>query len=83
MGLFIIVARINTVEGSKNVKPGILTNNFTIEDGVVRENIGLSLKSTVEVCKECDIPKETIIIKIAEKYSLSEEDAAAKVEQYL
>ena len=155
MGLFIIVAGTNIVEGNRNVKPGILTNDFTIEDGVVRENIGLSLyndkfveynesmeaesaarkaieycidnevmadffirkkaecmgsilrdyseeeiwkmigndyyedglehgiKSTVEAYKECDIPKETIIIKIAEKYSLSEEEASAKVERYI
>ena len=163
MGLFIIVAGTNIVEGNRNVKPGILTNDFTIEDGVVRENIGLSLyndkfveynetmeaekaalkaieycidngvmadffirkkaecmgsilrdyseeeiwkmigndyyedgfkdgtergiergiKSTVEAYKECDIPKETIIMEIAEKYSLSEEEAAAKVAEYL
>lgn len=44
MGWFVIVAGIKIVEGSKSVKPGILANDFTIEDGVVRENTGLSFK---------------------------------------
>lgn len=59
-----------------------MIGNDYYEDGKAR-GIESGIKSTVEVCKECDIPKETIIIKIAEKYSLTEEEAAAKVEQYL
>lgn len=59
-----------------------MIGNDYYEDGF-KDGNERGIKSTVEVCKECDIPKETIIIKIAEKYSLSEEDAAAKVEQYL
>lgn len=55
-----------------------MIGNDYYEDGLEH-----GIKSTVEVCKECDIPEETIIMKIAEKYSLSEEEAAAKVEQYL